>query len=623
MSKKKDKKPKGPIRTGAVVPFLIIVTLTTVFNIFFLDSTVKKVIEAAGESANGAEVNVGEVNISITSLKSEIKNIQFTDKANPDFNKFEIGLIEFQALWDALLRAKLVINIVQVKDIKINTKRKYKGEVFPDPPANSDESKATKEILANTQKEFEGNILGDLSSVLSGSKVSKEASIEGNLKSKKRYEEISKEIDIKGKEMDQAFKNLPKEEELNSLKDRFNKIPWNDLTNISKAPRAIQEIDKLKRDIDKTKKKYEDANKLVNSNINYINQSQKDIKRLVQEDISDIEKRMKIPKLDATSIAKILFGDEALTYLEKFESFQGKIKDYLPPKKEKKEEPDFVKKPRGKGRDYVFGTPKSYPPFWVKKVAINSLNDQGTVKGEINHITTSQRLINKPTTLKINGEFAKVGVKGLDISGHFDHRSGSDDKISVVVGRYPVENKALSKSNSAKLIIDKANGDANLLIHLKDENVNLSVNNYYRNINYEHSAEDKTLNELLAEVAKTTQTISVNAKAKGKFKSLKWDIKSNLANAFQKSVRNLVQGKIDAAKKKIEDDINKQISGQKKQIDDQLAQFKSKYQSELNKGQAEFDKLKSQVDEKKKKTEKDASKSIENKAKNLLKKIKF
>ncbi len=624
-TKKKDK-PKGPIRTGAVVPFIIVTAVITTFNYFFLETTVKKSIEFLGTKVNGAEVNVGDVQIDLKNLQTIIKKVEFTNKNEPSLNTFEIGHMEFKALWDALLRAKLVIDIVEVKDILVDTKRSAPGHIVPPEESISNESKEAKKVLAQASKEFEGNILGDIAGVVSGEQAGG-SNIEGSLKSKQKYEEISKEIDIRATQMDKTFESLPKTAELNVLKSRFNKIKWNDLGHLAKAPKVLKEIDQLKKDVDKTKKKYDEANKIVNENVKYINNSQKDIKRLVKEDMASIQKRMKIPKMDAKSIAKVLFGNEALGYIKKGEDYHVKIKDYLPPKKDKSKKPDFVKHPRGNGRDYQFGTPKSYPPVWIKKVAINSKNKQGIIDGEIKDITNNQRIINKPTTLKIKADLLEKGITGVSATGVFDHRSGADDKLLLNIGKYPVENKALSKSDSAKLVIKKADGNAIFNAHFKDGGLVFKVDNYYRRINYETDAKSNAMKEVLGSVAKNTKTISLKAKATGEIKNLKWDIKSNLARAIQDSVKKLVQGKIDAAKRKIQADIDKQLGTQKKKVDAQLNEFKSKYQKQLDQGKKQFDKVKSDIEKQKKNAEnsakKKATKSLENEAKKLFKGFKL
>ena len=49
---KKQKKKQGPIRTGAVIPFVIFTATTIAFTVFLLDSTLKKTFEFVGKLKN-------------------------------------------------------------------------------------------------------------------------------------------------------------------------------------------------------------------------------------------------------------------------------------------------------------------------------------------------------------------------------------------------------------------------------------------------------------------------------------------------------------------------------------------------------------------------------------------
>ncbi|MBT4793419.1 MAG: hypothetical protein HON90_17740, partial [Halobacteriovoraceae bacterium] len=189
--KEKPKKPKGPIRTGAVIPFLVISLIVVLFNLFLLDSTIKKTIEFAVEQVNGAEVNVSKVTTSLSDLKIEVGKIQITDKNAPAFNMLQVGKVDFQLMWDALLRGKIVIDIANIEDILLNTKRSSAGEVFPvERDEKTGNSKATQELLNKTKKEFDGNVFGDIAGIMAGGSTGDVTkNIAGTLESKKKFDE--------------------------------------------------------------------------------------------------------------------------------------------------------------------------------------------------------------------------------------------------------------------------------------------------------------------------------------------------------------------------------------------------------------------------------------------------
>jgi len=619
VKKEKKIKKQGPIRTGVLVPFIIVISVIVLFNILLLDRTIKSTIEYLGEKANGAEVNVSSVNTSFKDLRISVSRIQFTDKANPEFNKFEIGNIRFQMLLDALLRGKIVITNAEINNVLINTKRKKKGYVIPPPPANSEEGRATAKILGKAKEEFKGNVIGDIAGMLGGESLGDTSKgIEGSLKSKKRFEELKVEIAEKEKKLDETFKKLPDSKDINDLQKRISDIKWNDLGNLSKAQGVLKEADSAQKDIKKTIKAYDDAQKLVSTSLKEVNASYNEAQKLVDEDIKDVSSRMSIPSLDPTSISKMLFGDDLLSKIEDAKKYQTMAKKYMPPKKGKKEAP--IKAERGAGRNYRFGTPKTYPMFWMKLAKIDSKNDQGEIQGQITDITTNQRYINKLTKMNLKADFPSQNIR--DISGDIilDFMNEPVMKVNMTVGSYPVKDKALSDSKDAKFIIRNSSVRSEFFGTLKEKTAQFNLNNSFSNIEYEVSAKSKDVGEILNDVASKTKVLTLNAKAKGEWDSLKFDINSNLAKMIQDSTKAVIQEKINKVKNKIKADIDKEIAKTKGEVDSKISKLKSEYTKQIDSAKRELDKITSGLSKKKKDAEKDAKKNM---GKNLLKGIKL
>ena len=419
--KEKPKKPKGPIRTGAVIPFLVISLIVVLFNLFLLDSTIKKTIEFAVEQVNGAEVNVSKVTTSLSDLKIEVGKIQITDKNAPAFNMLQVGKVDFQLMWDALLRGKIVIDIANIEDILLNTKRSSAGEVFPvERDEKTGNSKATQELLNKTKKEFDGNVFGDIAGIMAGGSTGDVTkNIEGTLESKKKFDELNTKIKDKEKSLSNDFKNLPGKSHFASLQNRFKAIRWKDLGNLVKAPKILKEADQLNKDFNKAIKSYDKASKNLSQSVQEIDKSYKEAEALISKDISSVSQRMNLPKLDQKSIAKVLFGNEILDKVSQAKKYQTMAEKYMPPKKEKQKP---VKVKRGKGRNYQFGKPNSYPLFWLKLAKINSKNDQGSIEGKLENVTNDQVATGKLTTATMKADFPGINVHGVNAKLTVDHR---------------------------------------------------------------------------------------------------------------------------------------------------------------------------------------------------------
>ena len=112
-----SKKKKGFIRTEAVVPFVIVVAVTVIYFHFFFDHHLKKAFEFAGYQLLGAEVDIDKLETSVFNGTFRAQGIQVTNAEKPTHNMVDIGDIRFGVLWDALLRARLVVSEMAVEHL--------------------------------------------------------------------------------------------------------------------------------------------------------------------------------------------------------------------------------------------------------------------------------------------------------------------------------------------------------------------------------------------------------------------------------------------------------------------------------------------------------------------------
>lgn len=616
----KNTKKLGPVRKGAVVPFLIITIIVFGFNIFFLDRVVKNSIEYFGTKINGAEVNVGSVVSSLRDLSVEVRDIQFTDAKSPDLNLFAIEKIRFQMMWDALLRAKFVIDESSIEGILTGSKRKSAGKVLLKEEKSANEKDAgptiTKEVLSNAKKEFEGNIFGDVSALLSGTSSKDLAkNIEGELKSKKYYEELEKVIDQKEKELKSMLDALPKEKEISQYDDRIKAIDWKGMKNIKNAPKILKEANELQKEITGAIKKYDEAYNRVKDEVKFVESSVKKAESLVNEDVAALESKMSIPSLDSTSIARVLFGAELVSKLEQYNVYFEKVKEYMPPKKEKAVA--VVKNPRGKGRNYQFGTPNSYPLFWLKKAIISSDNEQTKLKGSLLNLTTDQSVVKAPTIFTLDGDLKNKEISNLKAMIVVDHRVNIKDSMSLTIGSMPVRDRSFSKSEGVSFGMKDASLSSVIDAKIEGDLVSLGMSNKFSRINYDVDAKNKNIKEILLNVANDTKVVTVDALARGQIDKLNFKVSTNLAEAIKNSLGKQLQAKINEAKAKLKSGIDEKISGNKKQINDRIANLKSKYEGEINKNKNKLSDLTDSI----KKNEK--SNPLKNPLDSLKKKFKF
>ncbi|MHC4743226.1 MAG: hypothetical protein ACYS8Z_15030, partial [Planctomycetota bacterium] len=93
------------------------------------DDAIKGYVAEKLTKANGADVDVNDLNLSVLSGSVSVSGIQVTDAAKPENNQVAIGKVAADASLYNLLLGKLVMENVEVSDIQFDQKRATPGKV--------------------------------------------------------------------------------------------------------------------------------------------------------------------------------------------------------------------------------------------------------------------------------------------------------------------------------------------------------------------------------------------------------------------------------------------------------------------------------------------------------------
>ena len=250
----KKVKSKGIIRWEAIIPTAIIVTGIGAYSHFFLDHHLRKGLEWGSYEALGSEVNIGSLKTSVLNASLEINNIAITNSEKPTHNSLEIGSIRFSMLWDALLRAKVVVNEAAVEGLRYDTARTRPGKVKPPPPPSNEPSAAEKlsqEALDMIEKQNENNVMGDLAALLGGGDSQEQiGKLENKLESKQMLASFETALKEKQLAWDKRLKELPSAKEIEALGQSLQKIKTKDFKTPQELQNSLTEFDKVLKEAD-------------------------------------------------------------------------------------------------------------------------------------------------------------------------------------------------------------------------------------------------------------------------------------------------------------------------------------------------------------------------------------
>jgi uncharacterized protein (TIGR03545 family) len=640
LAARKGKKTKGPVRIEAVLPAVVLTALVAVYFSFFFDGHLRRALEYAGTQINGAEVDIGHLRTSLLHASLEIGGVQITDKNKPERNILEIGEIRFKMLWDALLRAKVVVDEASILDIKALTPRRRPGHVVPPSPPSVGPTaleKAQQQVLDQTQKQYSQNFLGDLASVLNGTDYKDQLkNLQGQLKADARIKELEKDLDVKKAEWEQRIKQLPQAEEFKQYQARIKALKF-DFKKPAEFAHSVQEADKIRREIDQKVKLVDETGKDVRGQIQSYTAAFKDLEKLVQEDLRDLQTRLKLPDVNAKDFSRQLFMHMIEQKLGGLAKYVAVARRYMPPPKtaaqkaaeaKARREEQIVPPKRGQGVNHHFPVTTGYPLFWLKHATISSELGQseysGNIKGEIKDLTTSPSQLGRPTLLLAKGDFPKQGISGLDVKVVLDHTTEKPtDSLDATVAAFPVGENVLSNSPDVRLAIQQATGSSRIHAVLADQALNVELRNSFNAIKYDLQAKNALVHEIIDNVLKGIPTVNLNAEVKGSLSAFDVHINSNLGDELAKGFQKQVQAKIDEAKARLRKLIDERIGGEKDKLKQQMDKTLGPITKLLDGKKSEAEKAVHDAKAEAEKGQKGSGDQLKNEGKKLLKKFGF
>jgi TIGR03545 family protein len=632
--KTKVKKPKGPIRWEAIIPFTIIVAVIVLYFHFFFDTHLRKALEWGGYKAVGAEVNIANLETSFFNASIRIQGIEITDAEKPTHDSIKIGDIRFGMLWDALLRVKVVVNEAVVEQIEFGVLRKKPGKVAPPEPPSNEPSKVAQEAdrlkeeaLRQAEEKYSDNVLGDVVALVAGGDAQAQLNkLQESMPSKAMLTKFEADFKEKQKNWDARLKTLPQGKEVQALSDRLNKVKYKDLKNAQELQTSLQELDSIAKEADAKYKTIQSAGNDLSNDMKTVDAQFKELEKQIKLDIDSLKTHFRIPKLDAATMSKAVFRRYLAPYMAKFERYKGLAEKYMPPnllkKKDASDEVAIQPHPRENGISYEFGRPNSYPLVWIKKTAVSSQaglsKDAGNIRGEILDITTHQKLIGRPTIATLSGDFPAKEIFGFLLKLTLDNRKElSEIDYAFNVKSYPLDGKELVKTPDVQIAFAKANGMLGIdgkLIGLRD--FTLRMNNEFTKVDYQISAKEKVAEDILKAVFAGIPMINLTVDGAGRLPSMPLNINSNLGPEIGRGFEKQIRAKIEEAQKQIQAYVDKEVGNRKAELEKQINAAKSQIDNEVKKVQAQLDKEKKTAENK----INDAKKDAENQGKKQLEK---
>ncbi|MFC2061094.1 TIGR03545 family protein [Elusimicrobiota bacterium] len=554
------------MRWKGFITLSVIIAVTAIFSIFFLDDVIKLTVEKAGAKAWGAKVEIEKVTVNWSPAGINISGFTVASKKEEFKNLLEIGEMKVAIKVVPLFEKKLNVEEVAGEGLLFNTARKTSGFL----PVIEKEAKE-KETKADGGEEAEKKWKADTSSWMEDIKKRGQEKIDVingiknyELKSEKALNEVQQSFtEFKSKYSDMKSVDVGKTvKSLNNTLTILQNIKIKDPQDAAKAGKQLEEAQKSSKDAEKQAKEVKKALKEFQESSTGMKKKIAAIEKARKEDYKAIMEQLKLPSIEVEDMAETVFGPLVTGKFKKVLSYVEKVRKYIPPKKKKEK---TVEKPREQGTDIVFVKEKMYPPLHLEKAEITGENN---AKIEVKDVTNTPWILGRP--VKIQAMYSNY-----DFNAVID-RTG-DAPSESFTGLF----NSFSLAGSTGILEIKA--------EFKDDNVSADMTWKGKGVLPSNWLEYLELHD---------PEIVLTVKVRGKMNDPKFDLQSNLDEMISSRLKAKLESKIKEARSSVDSILDSKVMSKKRKMESELGSFNDKKTSAMKEQKDKVEGKKKELDNK-------------------------
>jgi uncharacterized protein (TIGR03545 family) len=525
------------IRWPGLIGFVVVTAVVALLWFVFLDGIIRRVIEKAGTSLVGAEVDLAKVHITLVPLGVTLSGLQVTDPAAPSTNSIEIARIAFELDSLNLFRRKVIINEMAAEGMRFGTERKRPGKIVQ----RADKKAAPPEKEKSALPSF---TLPDVKKVLQEEKFESPAMIE----------QAQADLKKKSDAWQQQMASLPDKAALDAYQERIKKLKEAQKGGLkglkSAGADALALTKDLNRDLDAVKK----AKAAFGTDLAAAKALIEKAEKAPLDDVRRIADKYSISSEGLANLSQTLFGGSVRRWIDKGVLWYGRLKPMFDRPGEKKGNVRTVKPLRGRGVDVRFKEVRPLPDFLISTIKASLQPDAGTFTGTIRNVTPDQTVLGQPLTFAFSGSGLQ-DAQAATINGMLDHRKADlpDDTLEIEVRGYKAAGMTLS--SAASLPVSLQEGAMDLEIKGRRDAKSISARCVARvkgarlNTGGDESggAFAKAIRSSLAKVSAFTLTADIT----GTLENYKVSVSSDLDKVMKDAAGSMVREQRDRLEKEL------------------------------------------------------------------------
>ncbi len=608
------------MRWKGLIFLVVFIALIVIIGIFFIDDVVEREIESVATLANGAKVEIDNLEVSLKDLFIRWDRLQVANPRIAMKNRLETGKCELDFEFLPLLTDKFIVESFAVTNIQTNTDREEDGRL------SKEELAAQPGFAKNTAQYLEKEVSSLIAPQLAA--VKNKANVDSILKildiqSIEKMNNLSKEVDTKYSAWENKLKNLKIEDDLKKVEEQIKSIDVNKLKTADQILEATGKVDQIYSTLKSNKKEFDQISGNLTNDLQNIQTQLGMVDEWIQNDYARALSLAKIPEINAQNIGKLIFGRRVVDMFNNYLGYVTLARKYT--KSDKSDQPEKESPPRLKGQDIYFYNKNARPDFWIKKMNISGLTESKIAwEGLVKDVVSDQRLIGNATEISIGGK-NNEGI-ALTLDGILNYlETDPAESFKLNYSGFTLADYKLSDSSILPNKLSKGRGALITNLDLKGNKIDGEISFTGDQLRFEFlnaTKEQNKLEEMMQSILKSINSVDVMAKVRGESDNIKFSIRSNLDDVLTKKMGAIVSDEFNKAKTEIRARVDQEVDKHKQELNLLVSSKESGLNSEIGKYEKMLDGELDRAESKKKEIEnvyEKEKKNIENKVKDLLK----
>jgi uncharacterized protein (TIGR03545 family) len=562
----------------AVVP--IIVLLVVLF--FFLDRWIEAGLEYAGERAVGAKVEIDDLSLTLSPLGMRFERLQVADPSDPWFNIFETGRVHFAMDVNQLLRAKFIVETMEVNGLILETKRTTDGSIPKPPPPppdpSAEPSPVTQATVALSEDAKKAPVF-DLAKLRSELNIDSLANPK-NLATYRHLDSLKQQIAAASAQWDTSLAALDRvKAQADELETRVKAINVNEIKTVPQATEAFNNAKAAYATVQDITKTFTERKRSVTDGINGLAAGIRQIDDVANQDYRNAVALAKLPDVSMSGLAQLALGKDimtkAQTYLGYAEMVRSKIPEYTP-------KPDPAQEKRSQGINVHFPIERAYPKVWVKQVLITGGTDARQdpnyfyASGKVTDISNDQRITGKPLVVALGAK--KGNGTSMTFDAFFDRRGETPhDNYKVGLSGVPVGAMELGRSGFLPSKITDAMARAKIEVDIPGNKLNATTQVDFERLKVSFDRDSRNLVErIVHDVLSSIDAFFVNLRVwRNDRGAIDMAFVTDLDDQISARARKAVGDEVARIQADIRAKVNAQIAAKRKEVESLYEQKKA------------------------------------------------